>query len=72
MAITIRTQLSMELEEGRGAALMGISFKENPYRKPAALLGPLVPYRVYEMARNWESGWAAIPESDRGKLRRNT
>lgn len=48
-----RAQLSLELEEGRAAGLLGLPITANPYRKPEAQVLP----RWDELARNWESGW---------------
>lgn len=49
----IRSQLSMEIEEGKAAARLGLPLSANPYRRPEAQALP----RWDELARNWESGW---------------
>lgn len=60
-----RSQLSMELEEGRAAFMLGVPYTSNPYRKPEAQHME----RWDEAARNWESGWkAAEGKSEHEKL----
>jgi len=55
-----RSQLSMELEEGRAAFMLGVPYTSNPYRKPEAQRMA----RWDEAARNWESGWKAAEGKD--------
>lgn len=55
-----RSQLSMELEEGRAARMFGLPISANPYRKPEAQALP----RWDEIARNWESGWTLGEAAD--------
>ena len=54
------SQLSMELEEGRAAFMLGVPYTSNPYRKPEAQRMA----RWDEAARNWESGWKAAEGKD--------
>jgi hypothetical protein len=61
-----RSQRSLELECGRAAALLGLPASANPYRSYIDTKN--APYRVDELARNWDSGWASIPREQRGKL----
>jgi hypothetical protein len=49
----MRSQLGLELDEGRAAFLLGVPYSANPYRTAAAHCLP----RWDEIARNWESGW---------------
>ena len=52
-----RSQMSLELDEGKAAALLGLPISANPYRRVIGIVN--TPYRVDEMARNWESGWVS-------------
>lgn len=58
----MRSQLNMELEEGRAAALMGLPESANPYAGRFEA-------RYDECARNWASGWASVAQGRRGILR---
>lgn len=56
-----RTQLSIEIEEGRAAALFGLPESANPYK--GHYTG-----RLHECAANWASGWASVAPEKRGSL----
>lgn len=54
----MRTQLSMEIEEGRAAALMGLPESANPYRRHFT-------GRLHECAANWASGWNSVQQGQK-------